>query len=127
MRGHEASVTALVFSPDGTTIATGDAVIIATVRLWDAATGQQLHTLRGHSSRVWSVAFSVDSQRVFSASEDKTLKVWSAATGEELLTLRGHEEGLSCVAVSPDGRTVGSASYDGTVKIWKTDNVAPAR
>ncbi len=60
--------------------------------MWDAATGKELLTLRGHSGDVNSVACSPDGKRLATASADQTAKVWDAATGKELLTLRGHSD-----------------------------------
>ena len=46
-----------------------------------------LQTLEGHSSGVYSVAFSHDSARLASASGDNTVKVWDASSGQCLRTL----------------------------------------
>ncbi|KAH6989847.1 hypothetical protein EDB80DRAFT_587431, partial [Ilyonectria destructans] len=81
---------------------------------WDA----YLATLEGHSNKVHSVAFSPDSQRLASASYDKTVKVWNAATGHCQATLEGHSSGVMSVAFSPSGERLASASYNKTVKIW---------
>jgi hypothetical protein len=88
------------------------------VRLWDAATGQEVLTLRGHSAAVQGVAFSLDGRRLASASQDGTVKLWDATTGQEVLTLRGHSAAVQGVAFSPDGRRIASASWDRTVKLW---------
>jgi WD40 repeat protein len=53
-----------------------------TVWLRDAATGQCLHTLEGHSGEVESVVFSLDAQHVASASRDRNVSLWDAATGQ---------------------------------------------
>ncbi|XTI83259.1 WD40 repeat-like protein [Cenococcum geophilum] len=55
---------------------------------WDAQSGKCLQTLKGHSSSVRSVAFSADSTRLASASEDSTVKIWDAHSGECLQTLK---------------------------------------
>ncbi len=88
------------------------------MKLWDAATGQETLTLRGHTEAVRSVAFSSDGSRLASGSDDKTVKLWDAATGQETLTLKGHTDVVRSVAFSPDGSRLASASHDGTVKLW---------
>ena len=61
-----------------------------TAKVWEAQTGQELITLKGHDGWVWSVAYSPDGQRIVTASMDKTAKVWEAQTGTQLFTLKGH-------------------------------------
>jgi WD40 repeat protein/serine/threonine protein kinase len=114
--GHFGPVEGVAYSPDGKKIAS--AGFDRTVRLWDAATGASLHTLRGHGNFVAKVAFSADGKVVASASADNTVKLWDVATGQELRTLRGHSRPLSGVVFSPDGTWLASSSHDMTVKVW---------
>ena len=88
LKGHTAPVFSVSFSPDGTRLAS--ASMDGTVKVWDAATGQETLTLQGHAKGVRSVCFSPDGTRLASASMDGTVKVWDVATGQELLTLQGH-------------------------------------
>jgi WD40 repeat protein len=83
-----------------------------------------LQTLEGHSSRVWSVAFSHDSTRLASASGDSTVKIWDASSGACLQTLEGHGNTVNSVAFSHDSTRLASASDDSTVKIWDASSGA---
>ena len=87
--------------------------------MWDAATGQETLTLKGHAGEVLSVALSPDGTRIASGSGsgDGTLKVWDAPTGNEIMTLNGHAGPVISVAFSPDSKRIASGSWDKT-KVW---------
>jgi WD40 repeat protein len=55
-RGHERTVVALTFSPDGQSIASASADDHS-VHLWDAATGKQVSLLGSRARGIWSVGF----------------------------------------------------------------------
>jgi WD40 repeat protein len=108
--------TDVAFSPDSKRLAS--ASNDGSVKLWDARTGQEILTLKGHTALVWCVVFSPDGLRLASASDDHTVKVWDARTGQEVLTLKGHTGIVFGVVFSPDGQRLASASADQTVKVW---------
>src|SRR4051794_13582589 len=74
-------------------------------------------TLRGHTARVSSVAFTPDGRTLASGSYDNTIKLWDVRTGKERATLK-HLDGVSAVTFAADGKTLASGSEDKTVKLW---------
>src|SRR5262245_1480646 len=67
-----------------------------------------LSTLEGHSSSVCSVAFSPDSTKLASGSNDHTVKIWDTSSGACLSTLEGHSSRVNSVAFSPDSTKLAS-------------------
>lgn len=79
LEGHNGQINALAFSPDGEMIVSGDA---SSVRLWDAATGENLATLANPSGEaVNSVAFSPTGTLIASGGESGGVVLWGTAAG----------------------------------------------
>ena len=68
-------MTNVAFSPDGKRIVTGG--VDQMVRVWDAASGQEVLTLKGDTAGVYSVAFSPDGTRLVTG-VPQGAKVWDA-------------------------------------------------
>ncbi|MFB4285523.1 WD40 repeat domain-containing protein [Nonomuraea sp. MTCD27] len=64
----------LVFSPDGNLIAA--VTTEGEPALFDAATGQGLTPLTGHTGKVTDLAFTADGQALFTTGTDKTVRKW---------------------------------------------------
>jgi WD40 repeat protein/tRNA A-37 threonylcarbamoyl transferase component Bud32 len=119
LKGHTGAVLSVCWSPDGRRLASAGRD--GTIKVWDAANGQEALALKGHYQPVSSLCWCPTGQRLASASYDQTVKVWDAQTGQEQLTLRGHIGYVTGVCFSPDGRRLASASGDvgeGEVKVW---------
>jgi len=81
-----------------------------TLSVWDLATGQQRHQLRGHRNWVSTCAISADGQIGLSGSVDGTLIVWDLTTGQRQHHLQSHQTGVALCAVSANGLAGISAS-----------------
>ncbi|KAK4071255.1 uncharacterized protein Triagg1_6286 [Trichoderma aggressivum f. europaeum] len=91
------------------------------MHIWHTVTGQCVHELRGHNSRVTAVAFSHDSKLVAIGSYDKTIRIWSVDTGNCVQELQGHSDFITSVAFSHDSKLIASASYDKTARLWRVN------
>jgi WD40 repeat protein/tRNA A-37 threonylcarbamoyl transferase component Bud32 len=99
LQWHTASAFNVCWSPDGKRLACGS--MDQTLRVWDAASGQAVLSLKKQSYPYRRVCWSPDGKRLACTHSDGTVKVWDAATGQEAFCLDG--AGL-CVGWSPDGR-----------------------
>jgi WD40 repeat protein len=106
----------VAFTSDSRRLVTGGEK--RTVKIWDARTGELLHSLSGHSGDIYCVAVSPDGRWIASAGEDTTVRLWDARTGEPVQKLRGHTRIVSSLCFSPDSRRLVSGSRDHTVKVW---------
>jgi sugar lactone lactonase YvrE len=88
------------------------------VRLFDANSGELLHTLMGHQERLYGLALSADGTLLAAGSEDATITVWDVASATLLYRLTGHIQGITGLAFSPDGKLLASADWDGLTKLW---------
>jgi WD40 repeat protein/serine/threonine protein kinase len=111
----------VAWSPDGATIALCDGGG-GTVELLNA---QSLEPVQrwplGHRAPVRSLAFSPDSRRLLTTSEDGIARVWDAATGARLHDLVGHASRVLCAAYSPDGKRIASGGDDHNARIWDAE------
>ncbi len=114
-------VTALAFSPDGKLLAAGFEYTTATIRLWDADSGEPRAQLNWPSGFALALAFSPDGQWLASASSDQSIHIWSVADRTERRRFQGHQQDVRALCFLPGGGTLVSGGQDGSVGLWEVD------
>ncbi len=120
LAGHNDRVSAIAFSPDGNTLASGS--FDKTIKLWDTQTGELKRTLIGHDASVTSIAFSPDGRTLASGSGmgqmtisyDTSVRLWDTQTGDLKHTLEAignSYSGVTDIIFSPDGSTLAAESF----------------
>lgn len=129
-QGHSNSIYAIALPASDGATGQNQRLLLAsghedeTIKLWDldlqaVPKTQPFRSLRGHTGRVFSLAFSRDRQCLASGSADRTIKLWNPHTGQCLQTLHGHRSWVWAIALHPSDRLLASGSYDHTVRLWE--------
>uniref|UniRef100_A0A4E9DR71 RelA/SpoT domain-containing protein n=1 Tax=Gibberella zeae TaxID=5518 RepID=A0A4E9DR71_GIBZA len=117
MEGHNGIVESVVFSHDGSLLASGSSD--SKVMIWDVLTGTCLHTLSGHESHVVALAFSNKNYELASGYQDRTIKIWDANNGILLRSFNSHGDRVCSLAYSNSGRVLALGS-SGSIKLFDT-------
>jgi WD40 repeat protein len=123
LRGHTSGITCATFSPDGLTLASGDAGGV--VKLWDAEGQRERRTLTGPAAAVNAVAFDAKGKRIAAACDDRTVRVWDVDSGKEVSRFTGHGDVVLSVAFHPTADRIVSGARDGSVILWEAGTAQP--
>jgi WD40 repeat protein len=119
LNGQRAAVTALAFSKEGRSLASGGSD--GQVLIWHPWSGTPTMECHEHSGRVSALAFSSDGELLASAGHDGRVCLWSLSGGDRrfLTPGKGRVAGL---AFHPDGRTLAVNAVqdtdDAMVTLW---------
>ena len=114
----------VAISPDGLFVVAGGSTYddanrqIPDLRMFDAATGEQIRNLNGHVDTINSVEFSLDGRLILSGSLDGSARLWNAATGKEERRFFGNTSSVESIDVSPSGQSLLIGSADDAAHMW---------
>lgn len=122
LQGHEEAVSAIRFSPNGKTLASGDERGRCQTWVLENNQWQVDRQLRGHSRAITGLAFSPQG-RLVSASGDNTCAQWNLETGQELTELvLKHPGWITGLDVSDDGAMALTICDDGQLRLWSLED-----
>ncbi len=117
---NNSPIYTVAFSKSGFTAISGGKDGVVT--LWNVQSGDALIRFgadgTGHTSEVWSIAYTADEQGIISASDDSTLILWSFESPQPVRRFVGHSSRVTSVTLSPDGKTMASGSEDNFIITW---------
>lgn len=117
-------VAAVVYSPDTTVIATGGySTDDRFIEIWDAKTGEQVNTLKGHAGTALCLAWTSDGKTLISGSFDNSIMTWNTAAWKRTAVLRGHTSVVNDIAICPiNGCIIASTAADNTARLWNIED-----
>lgn len=123
-RDGAAWITALAFSPDGRTVASGHDD--GKLRFYDAAAHSFQGEIAAHPRKgVSAVAFSPDGRFVATAGEDLSVRVWDATTHKPVAEFKSHTDRVPALTWSPDSALLISAGWDTSARVWRPPHADP--
>jgi|GEM_PF-6645623 len=124
LRGHEAFVNELRYSPDGTMLASASWDNVAI--LWDSDLKGELYRLTAHDSFVNSVAFDPTGERIATGDGAGRVMEWDTSNGARIRDFQAHQNEIWQLRFAPDGVLI-STSMDGTVALWRDGELVDRR
>ena len=121
---HKGDVRAVAVTADGLHIISG--AYDHRVSVWSVANKSHVSTCDGHDDTVWAVASMPDSQRLLSASSDKSVRLW-LLDGTLENTFKLHRGTVHSLLALPDNRRALSGGMDSSVALFDVNDGALLR
>lgn len=117
LRGHEKSVTSLIYFHNTKTLVSGGCDNL--IKVWDLEKFTIKYTHKTHLGFIFALTvLSMEEGTFASGSHDKTIKIWTTDKKGLTKTLYGHSEVVWSLVLLQDKETLASGGGDGKIKLW---------
>lgn len=124
LSGHDLSVYAIAFSPDGAKIASASGEWTerkpGRVMMHDVYDSTKLAQFDNHTHAVRSLVFTPDGSKLCSLSQDGILQIYEVEGLRESITLKNGLDSRP-LASSPDGRRIAVGLQNGNINLWNLE------
>ena len=86
--------------------------------VWEWQSESYILKQQGHLDSMNALAYSPDSQRIVTASDDGKVKVWDVKSGFCIVTFTEHSSGVTACEFAKKGNVLYTSSLDGSVRAW---------
>jgi len=121
LKGFDASVHALMFSPDGSRLFGVDRDGV--LKIWAIESGREIAATKRTGIYINRIAFRPDGKRVAVVGNLSRLlagevRILDSKNLRDVWSLQGHTFNVTAVVFSPDGQRLATASADRTIRVW---------
>jgi WD40 repeat protein len=115
---HNWSVNTLAFALDDNELLSGSSD--CSIKLWNSATGELIHTFEDHTNGVNSIVVSKDTGQMFSACWDGEIKIWDLSTYEcKTIKDTGGNNPVNCLVLLKGSSRLVSGSTNAEIKVFE--------
>jgi WD40 repeat protein len=93
------------------------------VKVFNASSGQVMHTLTSHTNWVWCLAIHPNNTWVASGGWDGKVVIWDIETGRQKGEILASLDRIYAVAFSYSGNWIATAGWDNCVRIWDVNKI----
>lgn len=122
MVGHDTSISAIAWHPNGTYVFSASDGIDKSIRMWSVVTGQCVRVFMGHTDYITALECAPNGKIFASADTGGNIFFWDITKGNRIKRCRGHGKGgIPSLSFSAESNVLVSGGLDGTVRLWDVE------
>jgi transcription initiation factor TFIID subunit 5 len=122
MVGHDTSISALAWHPNGTYVFSASDETDKSIRMWSVVTGNCVRVFTGHTDYISALEVAPNGKIFASADAGGNIFFWDIEKGQRIKRCRGHGKGgIPSLSFSVESNVLVSGGLDGTVRLWDVE------